>query len=447
MRLFFYLFVLALFQSFPARAEVPADCEQRLQAAEKEPSINESLYDSCGFNDSAAVWSRWAPLAARLNAKKMLFEICRRFPEHAYHDLYCEKAYQANYGPALAYKAQNLLLKDDLPAALTAAEAAIQTKELSPEREGELFEMFGVYYLKKNDPLFQSYLKAAAERRSALANHILGIIAYKNAADPDKGAQTAFNYILRAVLLSCPAAEESLGLFHLARQNKIDFQTAKDKMAEKISGCEPAPAEEEKNESFDSNLLNCRCKSVEEANVKTREKPFFLKSSDGKQAMLEDWSGTVYPVSQGDKLKGCTVSEVHKTAVVILYKGERLILPVYKEDKCLDFCRKHKITENLSAEEIKQKIISGSVRIQPYRLTFTPAECETISYYAPALVDVSLPYVGKTECQNKVVPKTNLLDLVNERQREESAPPREEVSADLLKERMRQFDSRFLEKK
>ncbi|MBR3914047.1 MAG: hypothetical protein IKJ28_07420, partial [Alphaproteobacteria bacterium] len=55
--------------------------------------------------------------------------------------------------------------------------------------------------------------------------------------------------------------------------------------------------------------------------------------------------------------------------------------------------------ENLTPEQMKEKLSGQTMRIKPYRITFTDKECQDIAYYAPHYVDVNLPYFGKTECQ------------------------------------------------
>ena len=100
MSLFLYLLLMGFVWLPSAQAAVISDpCEKQLSDLEKSlDGIDEAVYDSCGFNDSVLVWSKWAPLAAQKNARKMLYEVCRRYPDHMYHDMYCQKAYHTKYG-------------------------------------------------------------------------------------------------------------------------------------------------------------------------------------------------------------------------------------------------------------------------------------------------------------------------------------------------------------
>ena len=452
MRLFLSLFII-FFMGLTSTQAPANNCEKQLLALEKSTDgIDESVYDSCGFNDSVLVWNKWAPLAAQKNARKMLYEVCRRFPDHMYHDMYCQKAYHTKYGPSVAYQAEQLLKQEKIDDALKKAAEAINTQEMTTRQEGDLLGAFAVYYLKKDDNRYQSYLREAAERYSPIANHISGIIAYQNAADTDKDAQTAFKYIWRAILLGCPSAEENLGLFHLARQNKLDFQVAKNKMRDNMFSCEGSPAES-KNEPVSEAMLACHCKTALEHEQAFRQKPFILKKTEGTRAFLKTKDGETYNVAAGDNLPGqAVVSEVHKTGVVITQQDERIILNLYKPDECFTFCNTHHITENLTPEEMKKRIVSDSVHIKPYRLTFTPQECENIAYYAKALLDENMAYVGKKECANQSnATQHNLIDLL-----EKQSQSNEEVNQnttqnmpdpEAIKERMKSFNESIMEKK
>ena len=452
MRLFLYLLLMGLIGLPSAQAvDVSDPCEKQLLDLEKSTEgIDEAVYDSCGFNDSVLVWSKWAPLAAQKNARKMLYEVCRRYPDHMYHDMYCQKAYHTKYGPSLAYQAEQLLKQEKIDDALQKAAEALNTQEMTTRQEGALLGAFAVYYLKKDDHRYQSYLREASERYSPIANHISGIIAYQNAVDPDKAAQTAFKYIWRAILLGCPAAEENLGLFHLARQNKLDFQVAKNKMRDHMFSCD-GTSNATADEPISTEMLNCRCQTVMKQEQAFREKPFILKKTEGTRAVLETKDGETYNVAAGDNLPGqAVVSEVHKTGVVITQADERIILNLYKPDECYTFCTRHHITENLTSEEMKKRIAGDSVHIKPYHLTFTPQECENIAYYAKALLEENMPYVGQKECENEsTTAQQNLIDLLEKQpQSNEEADKSKQKAVDPeeIKEKMKSFHESMMEK-
>ena len=74
-------------------------CEKLLTQAEVNP--NPDIYTNCGFDDPFRAWEVWAPFAAAHDMKHALYELCIRYPEHKYGLLYCQKAVDLNYGPAL----------------------------------------------------------------------------------------------------------------------------------------------------------------------------------------------------------------------------------------------------------------------------------------------------------------------------------------------------------
>lgn len=360
------------------------------------------IFDECGFGDEKLTWSRWAPFASQKKSKRALYEICKRYPKHLYHDMYCQKAYATGYGPSLAYKAVNVLETGNADEALKLVNQAVEAGDLGIEERGMIAEAFAVYYLKKNDEKYKLYLQSAAENRSALANHITGILLYEGTDGTAEKTRSAFDSIWRAILLGCDAAEENLGLFHLAKQGKITVQQAKDMMRQKMYSCQKTLPENEKK--YTQEELSCQCKTVLSQEEKFTEKPYLLLEVQGSRVVLQDKSGETYSVSEGDNLPNQgNVSEVHKTAVVLKFPNERMIVNMYKTSPCVSFCREHNITNNLTVQEMKKKLLLNIPRIQPYQLTFSKQECDTIRYYAESLVDINLPYVGKKECDESNV--------------------------------------------
>ncbi len=445
--------------SFGAYAATVEECPVLLEQAEKEEIRDVNPYDFCGFGDENLVWSKWAPYASQHQLKKALYEICIRYPKHVYHDIYCEKSAQLGYGPALALKAESLLEKGESETGLKWATQAIETKELSVEQTGHLLETIGFYYLKNDNPKYRAYFEQAALRRSALANHILSVIIYGESEQNKANEKMAFQLIWRAILLGCPNAEENLGLFHLARQKKIPFETAFRIMQDKMNSCDALPIEEKKADSTDESFYECRCKTAIENEKRFREKPYLLMRIEGEQAMLKDASGQEYQVSVKDNLpEQGIVAEIRKSAVILTYPNDRVILNLYKPDKCAAFCEKNKIEENLTPEEMQKRLMGDvGIRIQPYRLSFTPQECETLLYYAPELVDTSLPFVGKEECMKKedAMSGDSVLNQILSAEQGDfsnvsSATETKEVQekqgiTEQTKQRLQQFDASFID--
>ena len=396
--------VLSLWPLHVAVAQTEA-CFDLLERAEQGEVTNINPYDFCGFGDENLVWNRWAPYVSQHQMKRALYEICQRYPLHTYHDIYCEKSAQLGYGPAIALKAEAFIQKGDLTVGLRWATQAIETQELSTEQTGKLLETIGVYYYKKNDMQYRTYLEQAALRRSALANHLLSVITYAGSENNEANEKMSFQLIWRAILLGCPNAEENLGLFHLARQKKIPFETALRIMRHKMESCETTVKDKTQPDSSDEDFYTCRCKTAIENEKRFRDKPYLLIRIEGEQAVLQDMEGQEYQVSVQDNLpEQGTVAEVRKSAVILTYPHDRVILNLYQPDKCAAFCEKNHIDENLTPEEMQKRLMGDvGLTIQPYHLSFTPQECETLLYYAPDLVDVSLPFVGKKECESSEI--------------------------------------------
>lgn len=396
------------------QSPVSEACESILARLETNELTDVSLYDECGFNNESLVWGKWSGYVSENKMKKALYEICRRFPVHEYHELYCEKSAQLGYGPALAVLGEIAFSQDNAEKGISYFIQALETKELSEEQEGKIVEILGAYYLKKHDPKAVSYLKSAALKRSAVANNIMGYLTYSAPDQNEESDKLSFEYFWRGILLGCPSAEENLGLFQLVRLKKITKEMALKQMKKNLYSCTPV-LETAETKSASEEMLSCRCKSVLENEKRFSSKPYFLIQTNGKTALLRLKDGKELSVSEKDNLPdGGRVAQVRKTAVILTYPHDRReILNMYKPDKCVEFCQEHQINENLSVEEM-QKRISGAagIQIKPYRLSFTEQECEVIRYYAPSLVDINQSYVGKTECMNN---KGNTKDPILDR--------------------------------
>ncbi len=442
--------IALLLTSVSAHAVTPDECFDLLARAETEKVMDINPYEACDFDNAEVAWEVWAPYASQNNMKRALFELCERYPSHIYHSIYCEKSATLGYGPALAFKAEKLLKKGEGEAGLRWAEMAIETDELSEKQIANLLEIIGIYYLENNNQKFQEYLEQAAIRRSALANHILGAMAFSAENLTEKTKKEAFMYIWRAILLGCTHAQENLGLFHLARQNKLPLETVQQMMKDKMMTCEPDIAAAVKPID-EREMYGCQCKTALANDKRIKEKPYLLLKIDGDTAFLVDHTGQKYTVSANDNLPNQgSVAEVRKTAVILTYPQNRVILNLYKEDKCVSFCQKYNITQNLSAAQMQKKIMGGEdIILKPYRLSFNETECETLKYYAKQLVDISLPYVGKEECAQDVVSQNDEIlshiQAEDPMQMEQTAEPsdKKEMSEE-TKKRLKSFGSELL---
>ena len=187
-------------------------------------------------------------------------------------------------------------------------------------------------------------------------------------------------------MLGCPAAEENLGAFHLARQGKISFDDAAFYMSKQAFTCVPF------DKTDDSAVLTeCACKDVLEQEDYYRSQPYlFLDMTDSGEVILQDKEDKIYTVRVGETLSDdVTVQEARPTLVTLNRQGKKILLNRYQENPCVEKCLAYR-----DRHQEKQPI-----RLRPYHLSFTPPECETIAYYAKRLMDTRLPYVGKDECQ------------------------------------------------
>ena len=98
--------------SLLANAQERLDCESILASLETGEIQDGSYYDKCGFDDSLQVWTKWAGYVSEKKMKRAVFEICVRYPEHEYHNLYCEKALLWGIQQHISAKERCLLRKE-----------------------------------------------------------------------------------------------------------------------------------------------------------------------------------------------------------------------------------------------------------------------------------------------------------------------------------------------
>ncbi len=427
-------------------------CAKLISSAEKNTHQDTNVYTQCGFDNENYVWETWAAYVSQKNHKKALFEICVRHPNHMYHNIYCEKSAQLGYGPALAYKAEKLLEQNNFQTAVKFANQAIKTNELNEEQYGRLLEKVGVHLFQQNNPQFQTYLEEAALKQSALANHMLSIIHFKNDNKTEENKKISFQYMWRAILLSCPNAEENLGLFHLERQKKIPYETAVQMMHQKINSCTSTTDRFASTDNL-SELFTCQCKSVIQDEKRHQSKPFLLISTHDDKAVLRDKTGQEYHISTGDNLPNrITVSEIRPTAVILTTPTDRIILNRYTTARCASFCHTYHIDDNLTPQEMEKRVMGNvGVKIKPYHLSFTPKECDTLMYYASHLVDTSKPFVGKEECQSKQPEQMPIVLNKTTQSQTQNTPPvvksdtNDESFSTNAKERLKKLDIEFVD--
>lgn len=417
------LFLSALFVPFLGQAQSYAElsCEEIFEKLETGELTDSSLYDKCGFLNEDLVWGKWAGFVSEKKMRRAIYEICIRFPSHEYHELYCDKAIQMEYPPALIYAGEQAINKGDFQTGYNYLTKALSTQKLTNKEEGRVLEILGVHYLKNSDQKAAAYIDKAAKKESALANNLLGINYYIRKDDDLANEEILMEYFWRAILLGCKKAEENVGLVQLAKQGKITYEKALAEMKKNMYSCDATIME--KNVKKDSELYSCRCKFALDMDKRQSNKDYVLIRTEAKMAVLEDKNGETVSVTEGRVLSNkARVSEVRRTAVILTYPtGEREILNLYKKDPCVDFCKQHGIQENLSVENMRLRIdgVKEAVKIKPYHLTFTPQECAFVDHYAKLLFPNKETYVGKEECQNLTVEADPILSKVSEGENEE----------------------------
>ena len=417
------LFLSALFVPFLGQAQSYAElsCEEIFEKLETGELTDSSLYDKCGFLNEDLVWGKWAGFVSEKKMRRAIYEICIRFPSHEYHELYCDKAIQMEYPPALIYAGEQAINKGDFQTGYNYLTKALSTQKLTNKEEGRVLEILGVHYLKNSDQKAAAYIDKAAKKESALANNLLGINYYIRKDDDLANEEILMEYFWRAILLDCKKAEENVGLVQLAKQGKITYEKALAEMKKNMYSCDATIME--KNVKKDSELYSCRCKFALDMDKRQSNKDYVLIRTEAKMAVLEDKNGETVSVTEGRVLSNkARVSEVRRTAVILTYPtGEREILNLYKKDPCVDFCKQHGIQENLSVENMRLRIdgVKEAVKIKPYHLTFTPQECAFVEHYAKLLFPNKETYVGKEECQNLTVEADPILSKMSEGENEE----------------------------
>ncbi len=406
-----------------AEDSIPLDCLTLLMAAEEAEDADMTIYDTCGFGNEKTAWEQWSAVASEKKMKKALFQLCDRYPQHMYGALYCRKSAQLGYGPALAAVGHLEIEQGNVQAALRFYEQALATQELTREQESGISERMGIYYLTPNSPQYDeekamAFLERATLGRSALANNVFGYASFSGSYGLGVNYKRAFEYFWRAILLGCPAAEENLGLFHLARQKKINASVAKRHMERNLRSCAVTAPDKVPEPVFER--ADCNCETVLEKERRFHSMPYLLAETKENTAVLVAPDGGKSLVRLGEKQPdGYVVKEIRSAAIILTRGKDRLVLNLYRPDDCLEYCRykQKNPSEVLPVENFS---------IQPYRLKFTPDECETIRTYAPELVDINLPFVGKTQCAMTDEPSSSakdpLLQLMEAADAAEQAP-------------------------
>jgi len=255
----------------------------------------------------------------------------------------------------------------------------------------KITEILGILYLDRKSEIYApdmgiALLSKAATNRSAVANNVLAYLSYSGDHRTKRDDQKALFFLWKSILLGCPAAEENLGAYHLARQGKITEDDARYYMSLQAYTCEPFD-----KDITDNIPVGCDCKEIQKQEKYFRSQPYlYLDMQEDGTAILKNHIGETFALKKGEILPDdLLIQEVSPNLVTFMKDGKRIFANRYHVGRCVDYC----LTDANGPQKRKP------VRIRPYHLTFTEEECANIEYYAPKLLDTALPYVGKEECR------------------------------------------------
>lgn len=388
------LFACCLGYSAFAFAQTTPDIQCQKAILEAEKQRTPQIYHQCGFDDAGRAFIHWKDWADRNNAYQAMYELCVRYPEAPESISLCQKAALGGNGPALIHLADRLYEQKKYAEAFQSYTQALKSPLLTSDEKGSIAEKIGVLYLDSQSTYYNPskgfpLIEKAAGQRGALANNIIGVYSMFGLEKQPVDQKKAFEHFWRAVLLGCPNAEENLGLFYLVHQQKITSADARRLMKDKIFTCQSSATPVIKGYT---NFVqrDCDCVRVMQKEQLAQLNSYRLVSINENGAVLQNKNGQRFSVTKDTVLPdGNRVSEIHKSALILIEGKKRQVLNLAPDEGCVQYCKnKQKPTQEKDALP----------DVEPYHLTFTPSECSDLLYYAERLVDTNLPFVGKKEC-------------------------------------------------
>ena len=386
----FHYFVcfFACFMVFPVLAQtfsLSQECQEAVRIAESVRTPD--IYDNCDFGNEKKALEEWAPWAEREKAGQALYEICIR---HKKAEIYCQKAEELGNGSALLHHANNLYNQKDYTKAANFYTQALSSPLLTEDEKGQVAQNMGLLYMNPNSSYYNPakgmpLIERAVKRRGAEANNLMGVYALFGMQNVPQNAEKSFEYLWRAILLGCPAAEENLGLWHLLRQKKISNKTVRQEMAKRMFSCVAPdyvpPKVIQKND--------CDCNEVAIREDMASRYPYrLIKISGDRKSVVLLEKGKEIKAGIGTQLSNnMKINEIKKTAILLSSGNTQSPLNLAPVDDCPELCKQQKEGKEILSKTIK-----------PYHLSFTHKECADILYYAERLVDTNLPFTGKNEC-------------------------------------------------
>ena len=213
---------------------------------DSETEYDAAVYDNCFFNNLKTVLTYWAPLAKSNNWRVALFEIYRRQQVYPNMKEYLYQSAKLGYAPAQIAVGDELFAQKRVSEAMRYYNLALHSEELSDESHGQIIGRLSMLYADSSSPYFDMnralpLLKKAALERQALPNNLLGALSLFGEGGMSQNAEEAFKYFWRAILLGCPAAEENLGFFLMAKDKYINNATLKQEIWARALSCDAVP--------------------------------------------------------------------------------------------------------------------------------------------------------------------------------------------------------------
>jgi len=244
---YLFTFCSAVLVSLSASAQSAYEldsCQALVAASEEE--YNEAIYKECGFQDLKTAIAYWAPLAVKNEWRTALYEIYRYQSSYPTTREYLAKSAQLGYAPALIGMGDGLFEQGKIPEAMRYYNVAIRSDDLTEEDQGKVTGRLGVLYADPSSPYFDikkalPLLQKSALQRQPLPNNILGSLSLFGGGGLPQNAEEAFKYFWRAVLLGCPAAEENLGFFLMAKDRYINNNTLQKEILARTFSCNAVP--------------------------------------------------------------------------------------------------------------------------------------------------------------------------------------------------------------
>jgi len=210
---------------------------------ESETEYDVTTYDDCGFNDLRTAIAYWAPLAEQHKWGNALYEIYKRHADYPNIKHYLYEAAQFRQADALVLVGHELFDQGKVAEAMRYYNVAIHG-DLNEETQGAITGRLAMLYVNPNTAYYDidkalPLLQKAALQRQAQPNNVLGVLSLFGMGGIPQNAEESFKYFWRAILLGCPAAEENLGFFLLAKDKKINTATLKDEMLARAYSCDP----------------------------------------------------------------------------------------------------------------------------------------------------------------------------------------------------------------